>query len=457
MSMTHTEVAEKFCQGKEARGTGLSSTIVTVKRGNRPETQELRIMSHWRRVLPLVVKLRYPYKQQIKSRDGKPIDAQPVRYMINGDAEFIPSTQHWAVRNGIFNHMNRKRNKMLADEMKRIKKTYETEPEKIKYIDEEYQKAMKNYQELKKEHEAEIKKAKETGERVPFFYRTTLREPKRENFFPSKWDLEPEANRNLGDKLPPAVNQKAEPFVTVSFSALMNVVEDSDLEFVRILDKTGDEYLKIPYTDKKTGEEKFREVHRMGSSLFTIKDKYFLMAGNAWSFFLVQLSSPVETIKEAYEQLKPPELRGLEGVTDREVGRNHVYLLESYNKGAKFVRQGEFFFVPQPELTAADIATDGAIVPVTVRSGQLYGGGYSHTKELRTGARIMKHADLSALFGNGGNYHRARDVIMTADHKIFARGQVYHRQHMSVPLGEMWHRVLMNTALNSWAVEGRID
>ena len=67
---------------------------------------------------------------------------------------------------------------------------------------------------------------------------------------------------------------------------------------------------------------------------------------------------------------------------------------------------------------------------------------------------IHHRYDLS----NGhGNAHVARDAVFTKDGKIFIRGTLRHREHKMIRMGDVWHEVIKNTALDSWSASGNVD
>jgi hypothetical protein len=115
-----------------------------------------------------------------------------------------------------------------------------------------------------------------------------------------------------------------------------------------------------------------------------------------------------------------------------------------------FVRQGEWFFVPAPDLVA-----DDALV---LRDEPLSRGwgGKPHVCQFayRTGGQFVavceKHphgvseAQYQKLVATHPKASRWGWRFMRRDPKVYARGRVRHKDHRTVVL-EGWHRVLMNT------------
>ena len=66
---------------------------------------------------------------------------------------------------------------------------------------------------------------------------------------------------------------------------------------------------------------------------------------------------------------------------------------------------------------------------------------------------LVHQYDLS---NGSGNAHIARDAIKTSD-GLFIRGTLRHNQHRMIRMRNIWHRVIKNTAVNSWSATGNVD
>lgn len=66
---------------------------------------------------------------------------------------------------------------------------------------------------------------------------------------------------------------------------------------------------------------------------------------------------------------------------------------------------------------------------------------------------VFKNFDLSEGIGN---QHIATETIKTRGN-IFIRGTLRHREHRMISLKRVWHRVIKNTAVNSWSAGGNVD
>lgn len=169
-----------------------------------------------------------------------------------------------------------------------------------------------------------------------------------------------------------------------------------------------DEVLRkyIPYTIP------MRDMHLMGRSVISWDHNYYLSgldetATDIWrSFFLSQLPEPCNTVNDAIESLKPRE------ITDD-----------------NFVRQGEWFCVPCPELNTRNLINE------------------------------EKHAFLVSSNPSRRKSHIATNLRYDKEGNRYIRGTLRHTvgEHRMLKLGNIWHRVYENRAVNSWSALGRID
>lgn len=111
-----------------------------------------------------------------------------------------------------------------------------------------------------------------------------------------------------------------------------------DLAKLEILEWKGSEKLIIPpvaRTRAWTGDFYVVERHFAGAMVLRVEDKYFLFDADreevkehGFNPFFTQLPGPAKTVAEAYALLMPDDVK------------------KAYARGAKVIRQGEFFFVP---------------------------------------------------------------------------------------------------------------
>lgn len=162
-----------------------------------------------------------------------------------------------------------------------------------------------------------------------------------------------------------------------------------------------------------------------------------------WFVASVPATAPVGTVVAAKEALKPELVRDLEsGMKGKRKRRQR-------RKTETFVRQGEWFFIPEPDL----IADPNSVLrnePIRRGSGKPH-----HCEFLyRVNGTIVY---VSRYYPNGLTETERRALIisrpgtarygwqaMLRDPTVYVRGCITHRDHASIHL-EGWHRVLMNT------------
>ena len=293
-----------------------------------------------------------------------------------------------------------------------------------------------------------------------------------------------------------------QPNTVIPFSALQQALHvgrynDYEEMNIEVLHQTEDTYKEIPYKDPKTGEDKIRYDHQLGSTLFGKDDRYFLSsvdAGAHWrqGFFLVELLYPAFTIQDAYDQMKTATL-----------------------KDQPHVRQGEFFLVPKPDIKTNTLlkienrpkwlyqiietpaynpdaymrATKHAYERGTMRDNKtkwnqwwptgitwdkpedawhnLYQRVYNKDGELMIGGSVHRvenpirgeSYDIAKFFEQRDhrNPHMGTYVRKDQSSNYYVRGTLRHSQHTALKLGKVWHQILHNRVKNSWSASGNID
>lgn len=202
---------------------------------------------------------------------------------------------------------------------------------------------------------------------------------------------------------------KLQPNIQISFSALRSAgIEPTE---IKLIDNLKDTWEKVEYKDKETGETKTREVHHLATCLFKANSKHYLSGFDDQesyrrnSYFLTELNKPYKTVKKAIEGFKTPEVT------------------KAFKDGLDVKRQGEWFFIPCEKIKTRDLKK------------------------------------TQSKFWIKDGTHTAREVRRNKDNLIFVRGTVRHTngQHKMLNLGNTWHRVAKNTAVNSWQADGGID
>lgn len=221
--------------------------------------------------------------------------------------------------------------------------------------------------------------------------------------------------------------------VEIPFSALSAMISDkrfvisSGYQFnakylkdnMTILDHESDKWLHTGVFSKVDGHEYM--THVLGATLFTYttdnKTRYILSGidetgkGNN-RYFMTELKGEPQTIEEAYEALKPDEVR------------------EAESNGIRVLRQGEWFFIPCDN----------------VPSGEITKKFYLHGNEGDTG------------------HHFASEGFRGDDGREYVRGIVKHEEgdHLQLKLYEDvkqkdWYVAYHNVQVNSFNAIGNVD
>jgi hypothetical protein len=152
----------------------------------------------------------------------------------------------------------------------------------------------------------------------------------------------------------------------------------------------------------------------------------------------------VSSVKRAMEALQPAEVRSavqrrVKRIKNRLRRRNHA-----------FVRQGEWFFVPVPEL----IVNKSLILrnePISRGNGSkshvcqfaYRSGGEAVYVSTRYPLGLTKDA-YSRLLKRNPSVRSWAWRVMHRNAAVYVRGRVWHPDHKTIVLNE-WHRVMMNT------------
>ena len=168
-----------------------------------------------------------------------------------------------------------------------------------------------------------------------------------------------------------------------------------------------------------------------------------------WFVAAIPESEPVSTVAGAKIALKPEQVRTREEVLG-------VSRKESFRRrNAAFVRQGEWFFIPDTE-----IKTDPLFI---LRSEPLSrgNGGKPHWAEecYRSGGETVYVSGKYPTGITAPEYNllpeqerkRGNFSVMQRDAAVHVRGEIWHPDHAAVTLNG-WHRVLMNTENRSRAM-----
>lgn len=150
----------------------------------------------------------------------------------------------------------------------------------------------------------------------------------------------------------------------------------------------------------------------------------------------------VTNVRTAMEALKP-------GIVRAEQARKRVKFSErARRKTAAYVRQGEWFFLPEPGLRVEERLVlhneplrRGAGKPHVVQDCYREGGEEVYVSFLRPNG--VNHAQYKKLLSRK-SFAEARWTMMRRNPAVYVRGFVRHDDHATIFL-HGWHRVVLNT------------
>jgi hypothetical protein len=170
-----------------------------------------------------------------------------------------------------------------------------------------------------------------------------------------------------------------------------------------------------------------------------------------WFVAAVPESAPVGTVRAAKEALKPAEVQALQA----RVGLGTK--ARNCRKNAAYRRQGEWFFIPTPDLNVDE--------KLVLRKEPLTrgNGGKPHWCDFcfRSGGETVH---VCERYPNGVDAMKYRRIlegqpeaarwnwrVMSRNAAVYVRGCVRHADHKTIALPG-WHQVLMNTETQSKAM-----
>lgn len=169
----------------------------------------------------------------------------------------------------------------------------------------------------------------------------------------------------------------------------------------------------------------------------------FLCGHDERHWFVATVQPGAINVDDAMERLKPDIARRSQ---QRQNVRPQVWN-KRHNPG--FIRQGEWFFIPQPKFTLPEMALILRNEPIQL------GGRKAHIVEelFRTGGQTVYVSRRAPNGISEAQYHRliARDPAaasvqwrtMRRNPEVYARGRVRHPDHATIVL-PFWHRVAAN-------------
>ena len=218
----------------------------------------------------------------------------------------------------------------------------------------------------------------------------------------------------------------------------IQATDDADVEVLDVQPKDRHLLLMVRQPAERPGLPDTKDKFLCGHD-----ERHWFVAG-------VPEAAPVSSVLTAKEVLKPEVVRNLES------GRKGKQKKRHRRKTDTFIRQGEWFFIPAPGVTADE--------KLVLRSEPLRRGrGKPHTCEylFRIGGTTVY---VCGQYPNGLSEKERRALLkrnpavakwnwraMQRDPTVFVRGKVSHADHATIHL-DGWHRVTMNTENQSRAL-----
>ena len=174
------------------------------------------------------------------------------------------------------------------------------------------------------------------------------------------------------------------------------------------------------------------------------KEKYLCGHDERHWFVCAVPGASVSGVLTALESLQPPRVRA----AVRENLRRQKNRFRRRNEA--FVRQGEWFFIPQPDLVVPErlmlrdepLSRGGGSKPHTCQFAYRSGGvSVMVCGRYPQGLTQAQYRGLLAANPKAANLNWRP---MMRDPAFYARGRVWHKDHKTVVL-DVWHRVAMNT------------
>ncbi|MET0624719.1 MAG: hypothetical protein ABW250_17260 [Pyrinomonadaceae bacterium] len=174
------------------------------------------------------------------------------------------------------------------------------------------------------------------------------------------------------------------------------------------------------------------------------KEKYLCGHDERHWFVCAVPGASVSGVLTAMESLQPPRVRR----AVRNNLRRQKHRFSRHNEA--FVRQGEWFFVPEPSLVAPEwlvlrdepLSRGAGSKPHTCQFAFRRGGKAVWVcSRYPQGVPDAQHARLLAENPKAARWNWRQFL---RDPEVFVRGRVWHKDHKTVVL-DGWHRVTMNT------------
>jgi hypothetical protein len=187
----------------------------------------------------------------------------------------------------------------------------------------------------------------------------------------------------------------------------------------------------------------------------------FLCGHDERHWFICAVPGKASTVLQAKQELKPKDLQDFEkreGLKTKRAHKRHRKL----ESGKKVHRQGEFMFIPEPYFQPPK----GSLTIIHQNEPMSRGRGNSHYAEYlyRSGGITVYMSSYNHKSRTIGLTEREfRDLskknqtshqweIRKRNATIWVKGRITHKEHKTLDLGQIWHRVLLNAEIQTGSV-----
>ncbi len=199
----------------------------------------------------------------------------------------------------------------------------------------------------------------------------------------------------------------------------------------------------------KTPSERKHNPPNKERALVGLDERQLYIAG-------ISEGASVSTVSQAMESLKPREVQEFE----KQIGVKKPHSRKAKGKGLdKRFRQGDFFFIPRPEL---DLSKDHIHKKEPI--GRTGGSNHICDELIRTGGENF-YIPIRQVPGSKSQYNEKeyQELLKTNDDaknwgwnirrggismKVYVRGGIRHHEHNTLTFN-IWHEVISNTELDS--------
>lgn len=189
----------------------------------------------------------------------------------------------------------------------------------------------------------------------------------------------------------------------------------------------------------------------------TVKSKF--LCGHderTWFTCAIPESEKATNVLQAKEALKPKLLREIEA----KEGLKTTYAQKRHRKlktGKKIHRQGEFMFVPEPDVQFEDKSLIAILKNEPMRRGRNSNPHIAQylVRQGGTTVYVSSYNNKSRSVGlTQSEYNRVQTdpkaktlawQMMQREPTVFVKGRITHKEHATLDLGDVWHRVMLNT------------